>query len=81
MCAPIVIAEEAWVAAEAFIGPGVTVGRAAVVAARAVAVRPVEALSVVAGNPAKPVSRRSMDGRNRLSGRVKSPQPRRFPQG
>jgi putative colanic acid biosynthesis acetyltransferase WcaF len=72
MCAPIIIADEAWVAAEAFVGPGVTVGRGAVVAARAVAVRPVDPQCVVAGNPAKPVSRRSIHGRNRLRGRVKA---------
>jgi putative colanic acid biosynthesis acetyltransferase WcaF len=81
MCGPITLADDAWVAAEAFIGPGVTVGRAAVVAARAVAVRSVEPHCVVAGNPAKPVSRRSMDGRNRLQGRVEDlRQPRQPPQ-
>jgi putative colanic acid biosynthesis acetyltransferase WcaF len=37
------------------VGPGVSVGAGAVVAARAVAVRDVEAWTVVAGNPARPV--------------------------
>ncbi len=49
---PIVIGDDAWVCADAFIGPGVAVGEGAVVAARAVAMKPVQAWSVVAGNPA-----------------------------
>jgi len=57
---PIRIDDDAWVAAEAFVGPGVSVGRGAVVAARAVAVRDVEPWQVVAGNPARPVSRRDV---------------------
>ncbi|WP_374147821.1 putative colanic acid biosynthesis acetyltransferase [Sphingomonas sp. 28-63-12] len=50
---PIVIADHAWVAAEAYIGPGVTVGAGGVVAARAVVVRDVAPWTVVGGNPAK----------------------------
>jgi putative colanic acid biosynthesis acetyltransferase WcaF len=53
MTAPIVIADHAWVAAEAYLGPGVTVGEGAVVAARAVAVRDVPPWTIVAGNPAR----------------------------
>jgi putative colanic acid biosynthesis acetyltransferase WcaF len=53
--APIRIATGTWIAAEAFIGPGVMVGAGAVVAARAVVVRDVPAASVVAGNPANVV--------------------------
>lgn len=49
---PIVIGDEAWVCADAFIGPGVTVGSRSVVGARAVAVRDVPAGMIVAGNPA-----------------------------
>ena len=54
----IVIGEGAWVAMEAFVGPGVTVGKNAVVAARAVVVRDVSNNVVVAGNPAKIVGQR-----------------------
>jgi putative colanic acid biosynthesis acetyltransferase WcaF len=50
--APIAIGAGAWVAAQAFIGPGVVVGEGAVVAARACVVRDVEADTVVGGNPA-----------------------------
>lgn len=49
---PIVIGDEAWICADAFIGPAVTVGPRAVVGARAVAVRDVPAGMIVAGNPA-----------------------------
>lgn len=51
----------AWVAAEAFVGPGVTVGAGAVVAARAVVVRDVEPNSVIAGNPARKVGSRRVE--------------------
>ncbi len=50
---PIVIESNAWVAAEAFIGPGVTVGESAVVGARAVLFKNALAASVYVGNPAK----------------------------
>jgi putative colanic acid biosynthesis acetyltransferase WcaF len=67
--APIRIENEAWVAAEAFVGPGVTVGKAAVVGARAVVVKSVGGRDIVAGNPARVVGRRAAEGRNRLGGR------------
>ena len=50
---PIRIEDGAWVAAEAFIAPGVTVGVDAVVGARAVVTHDVPARMVVAGNPAR----------------------------
>jgi putative colanic acid biosynthesis acetyltransferase WcaF len=46
---PITIGARAWVAAEAFVGPGVTVGEGAVLGAR---VRDLEPWTVYAGNPA-----------------------------
>ena len=55
---PIRIGPGAFVFADAFIGLNVVVGDGAIVAARAVVVRSVEPLTVVAGNPAKPVSQR-----------------------
>ncbi|WP_394729416.1 putative colanic acid biosynthesis acetyltransferase [Altererythrobacter sp. GH1-8] len=55
---PIVIGRGAWVAAEAFIGPGVEIGPDAVVGARAVVTKNVASNTVVAGNPAREVGRR-----------------------
>lgn len=49
---PIIIGSQAWVAARAFIGPGVTVGDGAVVGACAVVTKNVAPWAVVAGNPA-----------------------------
>ena len=49
--APIVIEAHAWVAADCFIGPGVRIGRGAVVGARSTIVRDVDEWTVVAGAP------------------------------
>ena len=49
---PIVVADGAWVAAFAKVGPGVTVGRDAVLALGAVAMKPLEPGMIYAGNPA-----------------------------
>lgn len=54
----VVIAENAWIGTDAFIGPGVTVGDWALVGARAVVVKNVEPGAVVAGNPARTIGRR-----------------------
>jgi len=58
---PIVIGRNAWVAAEAFVGPGVRVAEGAVLGARAVTVRDLAAFTVYVGNPARPVRLRSRD--------------------
>lgn len=50
---PINIGDDAWVCADAFIGPNIVVGAGAVVAARSVVVKPVAEWTVVAGNPAR----------------------------
>lgn len=57
---PISIEAGAWVAAEAFVGPGVTVGEGAVVAARAVVTKSVEPWTVVGGNPARFIKKRKV---------------------
>ena len=57
---PVCIEEGAWIGTEAYIGPGVTVGAGAVVGARSVVVKDVEALDVVAGNPARRLRKRRL---------------------
>lgn len=59
-CAPIVIKDQAWVAAEAFIMPGITIGQGAVVGARAVVTKNVEPWTVVGGNPARFIKKREI---------------------
>ena len=58
---PIKIGEECWVAARSFIGPGVEIGDAAVVGAGSVVMTSVDAETIVAGNPAKFVGKRTRD--------------------
>lgn len=58
--APIIIGERAWVAADAFVGMGVTIGEGAVVGARAAVFKDVEPWTVVGGNPAKVIKERIM---------------------
>ncbi len=56
---PVAVGEGAWVCADAFIGPDVTIGEYAIVGARGVAMRNVPPWSLAAGNPAKIVGLRS----------------------
>lgn len=58
LTAPIIIGSRCWVAADVFVGPGVTVGEGAVVGARASVFKSVDAWTVVGGNPAQPISQR-----------------------
>jgi len=55
---PIVIGSQAWIAAEAFIGPGVSVGVGAVLGARGVTFQDLEDWTVYIGNPAMPKRKR-----------------------
>jgi len=57
---PILVEDEVWIAADAFVGPGVTIGARSVVAARAVVVKDVPADQVVGGNPATFIKRREL---------------------
>ncbi|MEJ2801438.1 putative colanic acid biosynthesis acetyltransferase [Comamonadaceae bacterium PP-2] len=55
---PIHIGANAWVAAEAFVGPGVTIGDGAVLGARAVTFKDLKPWYVYAGVPAKAIRQR-----------------------
>jgi putative colanic acid biosynthesis acetyltransferase WcaF len=55
---PIAIGARSWIAAEAFVGPGVAVGEGAVLGARGCAMRDLEPWTVYRGNPAEVVRRR-----------------------
>ncbi|RYG42466.1 MAG: putative colanic acid biosynthesis acetyltransferase [Chitinophagaceae bacterium] len=55
---PITIGDRAWVAAEAFIHPGVSIGEGAVIGARAVVTQDMPPWMVCAGHPCKPLKAR-----------------------
>ncbi|MEL7089899.1 MAG: putative colanic acid biosynthesis acetyltransferase [Planctomycetota bacterium] len=55
---PITIGDDAWVAYGGFVGPNLTVGEGAILAARGVAVRDLEPWGIFGGNPAKRIGDR-----------------------
>jgi putative colanic acid biosynthesis acetyltransferase WcaF len=55
---PISIGFRAWIAAEAFVGPGVQVGDGAVLGARSCAFDDLHPWTVYVGNPARPLKKR-----------------------
>lgn len=55
---PLAIGRDVWVCANAFIGPGVTVGERAIVGAAAVVMKDVEPDTIVGGNPARKIGER-----------------------
>lgn len=57
---PIRIGNQVWIAADAFIGPGVSIGEGAVVGAKAAVFKNVDPWSVVGGNPAKFIKDRKL---------------------
>ncbi|WP_347841432.1 hypothetical protein [uncultured Draconibacterium sp.] len=56
----IVIEDQVWVAADSFVGPGVTIGQGAVVGARAAVFKNVAPWTVVGGNPANFIKMREI---------------------
>ena len=59
---PITVGDHAWLAAECFVHPGVTIGEGAVIGARSVVTRDMPAWMVCAGNPCKPLKPRTGNG-------------------
>ena len=67
----IAVGDEAWVAADVFVGPGVSIGEGAIVGARSTVIQDVPPWVVVAGSPAvfrgaRPRFDRSVGGQPRL---------------
>jgi len=58
---PITIKDQAWICADVFVGPGVTVGEGAVVGARSSVFRDLPAWKVCRGTPARPVRDRTLE--------------------
>lgn len=65
MARPITVGAKAWIAAEAFVGPGVTVGSGAVLGARGAAFSHLEPWTVYRGNPAVAIGPRRMRDESR----------------
>ncbi len=59
VCQPIIIGRNAWIAADVFVGPGVTVGELCVIGARAVVVKDLPANMICAGNPCRAIKPRT----------------------
>lgn len=60
---PVTLGRGCWVAAEAFVGPGVTMGDGAVLAARGALFEDAEPMGVYRGNPAALLGRRRFEER------------------
>jgi putative colanic acid biosynthesis acetyltransferase WcaF len=59
--APIFIHDYAWVTADVFVGPGVSIGEGAVVGARSTITRDVKPWTVVAGSPPRELGIRRLE--------------------
>lgn len=58
---PVYIGDHVWVATEAFIHPGITIGEGSVIGARAVVTKDMPAWMVCAGHPCKPIKERILE--------------------
>jgi putative colanic acid biosynthesis acetyltransferase WcaF len=64
---PITVGEDCWIAADAFVGPGVTIGDRTVLGARASAFSDLPPDVIAVGNPAKPIKQREFTPADRLT--------------
>lgn len=58
---PVNIGDHVWVAAEAFIHPGITIGIGSVIGARSVVTKDMPEWMVCAGHPCKPIKERLLE--------------------
>jgi putative colanic acid biosynthesis acetyltransferase WcaF len=58
---PIKIGRGVWIAADAFVGPGVSIGDNSVIAARSVVIKNIDSNAIVGGNPAKHIKFRTIE--------------------
>jgi len=65
---PITIESDVWIAADAFVGPDVTVGEGAILGARGAAFADLEPWTIYRGNPAVAVRPRRYEGRESVQG-------------
>lgn len=57
---PINIGSQCWIATEAFIHPGITIGEGCVIGARSVVIKDMPVWTVCSGHPCKPIKKRVM---------------------
>jgi putative colanic acid biosynthesis acetyltransferase WcaF len=72
---PITIGTDCWIAADAFVGPGVTIGDRTVVGARASVFSDLPSDVIAVGNPAKPIKPRTWASGGEPPGFAPSPHP------
>jgi len=58
---PITIHDDVWVATDAFVGPGVTIGEGTILGARGCAFSNLDPWTIYGGNPAKPLKPRVVE--------------------
>lgn len=58
--APITFEETCWIAADVFVGPGVTIGKGSVCYARSVVIKSTEPFGIYGGNPVKMIGYRKI---------------------
>ena len=64
VAAPVTVADHAWIAVDAIVLPGVSIGRGAVVGAGAVVAKDVPEGAIAVGNPARIIERRRAEALN-----------------
>ncbi|MDB5021035.1 MAG: transferase [Pedobacter sp.] len=61
----ITVCDQAWIATEAFIHPGVTIGEGCIIGARAVVSKDMPAWKICSGHPCEPIKERNLN-KNKL---------------